>query len=187
MEGDDRPGVSATLMLDQRRVAEELLGPEVIAQAIARLSPADREAIEELLPGSFLPVEIGQAFHRAIAEVIGRDFEDWHREVIRAGTERTFSTVWRVFLRFTSLGEIVKRAAAMYRKTYDHGTMSARVLESGGVEAVVTGWYGMPRIEAQGLAAGIESVLHLSGRPQATVSFRMTADGAHFAISGGGS
>lgn len=176
------PRVSATLLLDQRRVSEELVGNEVVERALGAIPEPHRGELLSLAAGGWCSVAAGQAFHRAMAEALGRPLADWQKIVVQRGIERTFSTVWRIFLRLTSTDAIVKRTAMVFAKTYDTGSLTARELGVGHLELALTGWADVPEYELRGIALGVEAVLKLAGRKNAAVLFTRQPGGARFDV-----
>lgn len=175
--------MKASLLLDQLAVARELVGAEIVERAIANVEPATRAELAALLPVSMVSLPTVDAVHDAVAREIGEDPAAWHRKIIRAGTERTFSTVWRFFLTLTSLEAIAKRVATVFSKTFDRGSMTAHTTAPGVVVMTLTGW---PDVEVRQLVAievATESVMHLSGRKDYRVRWTRTRDGALFELS----
>src|SRR6476469_9459935 len=117
------PRVSGILVVDQLRLAEEMLGKDAVAEAIARMPAKDRGELLALLPMSWCTLETATSFHAAVAAVVGEDVRSWHRRIVRGGLERTFTTIWRFLVRFTTLEALVKRAASIYTRSYDQGAM----------------------------------------------------------------
>jgi len=176
------PRVSAAIVLDQLKVAEELLGREATARALAGMPPAAREEVAALLPVSWCTLTTADAIHEAIAREAGENVDLWHRRMVREGMERTFSTIWRFFLRLTSIEQITKRAATMYGKSFDHGEMTAERVGPGHIVMTLRGWPGVPDRELTAIEVSTEIVIRLSGRPRGTVRVTRTADGARFDV-----
>lgn len=174
--------MKASLLLDQLAVARELVGDAAVARALLLVDAESREEHASLLPVSMVSLATVDAIHDAVAAVVGEDPVAWHRRVIRQGTERTFATVWRFFLRLTTLEAITKRVATVFSKTFDRGAMTASTTAPGVVVMTLTGW---PDVGARQLIAveiATESVMHLSGRKHTTVRWTRTPDGAVFEV-----
>lgn len=175
--------MKASLLLDQLAVSRELVGAAAVERAIASVDEATRAELSAILPVSMVSLATVDAIHDAVAREVGEDPTAWHRKVLRAGTERTFSTVWRFFLQLTSLEAIAKRVATVFSKTFDRGEMTARLEAPGVVIMTLTHW---PDVETRQLVAietATESVMHLSGRKSYRVRWTRTPDGAVFELS----
>jgi hypothetical protein len=175
--------MKASLLLDQLAVARELVGEAAVERGILRAGAAVREELASLLPVSMVTLATVDALHDAIAAEVGEDPTTWHRKIIRQGTERTFSTVWRFFLRLTTLEAITKRAATMFSKTFDRGAMSATATGPGVVRMTLTGWPDVGVRQLVAIEVATESVMHLAGRRHTTVRWTRTPDGAVFDVS----
>lgn len=169
--------VYGQIILDQKVSAEELLGPDRVSRAIATMPPDARRALERLMPMSWLGLEEARAFHQACADEAGQELYAWHRQVVRNGTKRTFTGIWRVFLRFTSLEMLVKRSAVIYQRIYDEGRMTACMMAPTVAIAEVHDWPDMPEFELAALCVGIEAAIELTGK-RAEVSWEQRPNGA---------
>ena len=176
------PKVSAAIVLDQLHVAEELLGKEAAARALASMPAAARAELADLLPVSWCTLSTADAIHAAMSAEAGENVVEWHKKIVRVVMERTFSTVWRFFLKLTSLSQIAKRAASLYGKSFDRGKMHAELVGPGHAVMTLTGWADVPDRELNAIEVSTEIVLHLSGRKQAIVRVVRTADGARFDV-----
>jgi hypothetical protein len=177
------PGhVSGVLILDQLALARKLLGEEVVARATGRISPDERAELESLLPVSWCRLTTAFAIQSAIAEEIGQDVMAWHRTIVRAGIERTLHTVWRLFMRFTSGEALVKRAATIYGKSYDRGTMRSEPVVNGTVHFVLDDWPDVPDFELDAMACGLETILTIAKKKHSRVTVERLPGGARFAV-----
>jgi hypothetical protein len=176
------PRVSGAIGLDQLKVAEELLGKDAARRALARMPPSARDELAGLLPVSWCTLTTADAIHEAMAREAGERVEDWHRKMVRTGMERTFSTIWRFFLRLTSIEQITKRAATMYGKSFDQGHMTAERIGPGHIVMTLRGWPDVPDRELAAIEVSTEIVIRLSGRSRGTVRVTRTPDGARFDV-----
>jgi hypothetical protein len=175
--------MKASLLLDQLAVARELVGEAAVERALHRVDAATREELVGLLPVSTVSLTTVDAIHDAVAAEVGEDPAVWHRRVIRQGTERTFATVWRFFLRLTTLEAIAKRVATVFSKTFDRGAMTASTAGPGLVRMELTGWPDVGVRQLVAVEVATESVMHLSGRKHTTVRWTRTPDGAVFEVN----
>lgn len=179
------PGhTSGAVILDQLALARELVGEDVVARAFAAISAEQRAELEELLPVSWCRLTTAFAVHEAIAEQLGQDVMVWHRTIVRVGIERTLTTVWRLFMRFTSTEALLKRAASIYGKSYDRGSVRAAHLPGGGVEVVLSDWPDVPEFELDAIATGLAAILKLGGKKRTRVEVERCPGGARFEVRG---
>ena len=177
-----RVHVSAAVFLDQFQLAKEVLGPEAVDRAIATLPAAARTEIEELLPVSWLCIDTAAQFHYAVAKQANKDPIEWHRLLTRLGLERTFTTVWRLFMRLVSVEALIKRTAVIYARSYDTGRIEAQLIAPGHIEATLSDWPDIPEFEIDALTSGVQAMLHIAGRRTASVTWRRHATGIYFDV-----
>ena len=72
------------------------------------------------------------------------------------------------------------RTPAFYAKSRNIGKMTARIVQPGHAESIVSEFPGMPHRDVVILAASIETVLSLAGRQEVKSRGERTADGARF-------
>lgn len=170
-EGSPETRIFGAVLLEQRKVLEELASEETVQRVIASLPPDQRAEYEGL---SFL----SWCRHSTATEVVvrvGRELgklpEAFQAEVVRAGVERMFGGVWKVLLRFSGDEALIKRSAVLYSKACDRGRMTANPLGPGHVKLTLSEWPEVPELAIIALAAGIEAVLNVVGRG-ATISWK---------------
>ena len=177
---ETRARATGTLLLDQIKVSRELHGGSVVDAALAKLPPHIRQEIDHALPTSWVPQEVGEAIHTAIAGELGRDPLDFRRELIRYALPRTFRTLWRVILRFTSDEALVARCPMIFSKTYDRGKFTARIDTPGIASLRLMERPNASDLELVGISTAVETVLRLAGRRDVKVSWEKTPGGASF-------
>ena len=170
---------AGSALLDQRRVMEEIAGPECVRRALASL-PADvRREYEELTPLSWCSVSTARRVMEAVAKETSTPLGTFQRRVVRTGFERTVRVIHRFLLRFTSVEAIAHRASLIFGKTYSRGQLQAQVVEDGRMEAVLTEWPEVPDFDLDATCAGIGAVLGAAakkGRAGALAQGRATGD-----------
>lgn len=176
------PRVSGTVVLNQLRAARALSSDEVVDRALGSLPEEARIEVSEALPVSWCRLDYVRAFHHATAREVGEDPNTWHKRVVERSMEQTFSTIWRFFLRLTSADALVRRASAVYSKTFDTGTMDAELIAPGHSVAHLRGWPQAPDFTMNAVATGISTMLRIARRRAITVTWTRTADGARFEI-----
>lgn len=171
------PMIAATLLRDQIALANEVYGVDVVEEAMRSLPEEEAVHLKTATALGWIPLSTSHAFHRALARVTGRDEVESLVHLVRAGTERTFTTVWRMFLRLTSLNQMVKRGATVFHKTYNRGRAEATLPNPDTMRLTVTEWPQFPEYEAHALAAGLQSIIEVSGRKNVKVRWKLTSDG----------
>jgi hypothetical protein len=177
------PGhTSGAVVLDQLALSRKLLGDDVVTRAFGAISAEQRAELDDLLPVSWCRLTTAFAIHQAIADQIGQDVMVWHRTIVRVGIERTLTTVWRLFMRLTSTEALLKRAASIYGKSFDRGSVHAAQLPEGGVEVVLTEWPDVPDFELDAIATGLDAILKLGGRKNTRITVERRPGGARFEV-----
>ncbi len=177
---ETQPRANGTLLLDQLGVLRELHGDDVVDRAVGRLSPEIRRELDMILTTTWVPSEVPDTLHRYVAEELGRDPVDVRRELVRTALPRTFKTIWRVLLRFTSDQALVARAPLIYSKSFDRGQFVSRIDSPGVAQMRLAGWHSPPELELVGIATAVEVVLRLAGRRDPEVTWRRVPGGATF-------
>ena len=172
--------VSGQVVRDQLAVYEHKLGRDAIARALSRLAADERREIEELLPISWIRCATWTKAVMSFATEAGRAPMELDAEIVNAGLEKTFNTVWRVLLRFTTDEALMKRTSQLWRKTFDTGAMVAEFPGKNRAKLTVTEFPDLHDLDVQGTAIAIKKVLELGGRKKVTVRHRRTSDGVVF-------
>jgi len=174
--------VAGVLLLDQKKLAEKLLGADVIRRALEAMPAESRAELEALLPMSWVSIGAAQDFHVAVAEVIGEDPKAWHRRLTRLGLESTFNGLWRMLVRLASVEAIVKRATVVYARSYDRGKLEASVAPPGRIRATLTEWPDIPDFELDAIVSGIEAALHIANHSKKKIAVMRFHDRVEFEI-----
>lgn len=174
------PRLSGQAVLDSRWAFEQVLGKESVARALASLPPSVREAYESATTLTWVPYEVMRDVHDAYGRVAGRPVEALLDDVLPKAIERSFTTVWRVLLRFTSDEALIARTPLLYTRTRSRGAMTARIVERGVGIAELTDWASIPQRDVLALSISIRSFLTLAGRREVRVRGERTATGARF-------
>lgn len=172
--------MSGAVVLDQLAVYEEVLGRAVIERAIARLEPARRQEMEELLPIGWVRCTTWIATIEDIAGQVGREPTELSAELSERGLTRTFGGVWRVLLRLTTDAALLRRAATIWSKTFDKGTLSMEMRGQDRAALTLRGFPEVHEIDLNGSAIAMACILRLGAREDVEVTYRRTPDGAVF-------
>ncbi|MBC7173950.1 MAG: hypothetical protein H5U40_16030, partial [Polyangiaceae bacterium] len=95
------PCNSGVSVLDTHRALVEMLGPELIERALARVPPAVASQYRELLAVSWIPISSVEQIYTEIALEAGLSLEALQIESVRRGVERTIRGAWKMLLRIT--------------------------------------------------------------------------------------
>jgi len=151
-----------------------------LSEALARVPPEARHEYENITAITWVTYETLRVVHDTVADIMGVDAEVLAERVARLCVERSFTTVWRVLLRITSDEAIVVRTPMFYSRSRNIGTMSARIIEPGRSESIVSGFPTMPDRDIMVLAVSVETVLTLAGRRDVKCRGERSPDGAIF-------
>jgi hypothetical protein len=170
--------IYGAIFLDQVVVMKMLAGEEAYERARQSLSEEMQRELAELLPISWIGNFTCNELMARVARELGRDTDDFVREVVRVGVEKTLITLWRVLLRFTTDNALVTRTPLLYSKTYDRGKLVAVIDEPGRARITLSEYPDPPHLELLCLATGIDTVLTCAGRKGVSTRWERTADGA---------
>lgn len=174
------PCASGMAVLDMRWAIEKTLGAEALKTALERVSPSARQEYTHITSLSWVSYATLAEVHEAVAAVVKQDPMKLADKLARVTVERSFTTVWRIFLRFTSDEAIIVRTPAFYAKSRSVGYMASRILEPGRAESIVSGFPAIPDRDIVILAASIETVLTLASRQDVKAQGERFSDGARF-------
>jgi hypothetical protein len=177
---DAIPCASGMAILDMRWATEKMLGAPLLQAALEKVSPAARDEYTHMTALTWVTYTTLAEVHDAVATLAKIDSMVLADRLARIAVERSFTTVWRVFLRFTSDEAIIVRTPAFYAKSRSVGYMASRILSRGQSESIVSGFPTMPQRDVVILAASIETVLTLASRQEVKSKGERTADGARF-------
>lgn len=174
--------VAGTRIIKMREIIIELYGAAALERALARVPAAAREEYASASSLGWVRASTDYAVLDALAEELNRDGETLHREILWEAMERTFKTLWRVFLRFTSDESLIVRARSIYSRTRDTGEMSAKLVGPGVAEIRITNYPGMTARDAKCIAVGLEAALVLTGRKNVVTRMGKVEDGVLYTV-----
>lgn len=157
-------------MRNQLRAARSIASDELVDRALGKMTEEARREVTEALAVSWCRLDHVRAFHHAVAAEVGEAPDGWHRRVVERSMEQTFSTIWRSFFRLTSADALVRRASAVYSKTFDTGRMEAKLIAPGHSIATLRGWPDAPEFTMNAVATGISTMLRFARRRAITVT-----------------
>jgi hypothetical protein len=183
MAGGVVPSASGISVLDLRAALEEIAGKEVVASALASLPPEARNEFVEITALSWVPLTTVSRVVDAVAAGAHKNPERLIDEAVRRAVERTFKTVWRVMLRFTTDAALIARTPVVYSLSRNVGRLTARMVSPGRAEVTLSDWPGVSPRHVRTLGISIVTVVTLASRKEAGVTSTPTADGAVFHLT----
>jgi hypothetical protein len=183
MAGDVVPSASGISALDLRAALEEIVGKDAVGKALASLPPETRSEFVEITALSWVPLTTISKVVDAIAGVAGKNPERLIDDAVRRAVERTFKTVWRVMLRFTTDAALINRTPVVYSLSRNIGRLTARMASPGKAEVTLAEWPGVSARHVRTLGISIATVVTLAGRKDVAVTSTPTADGALFQLT----
>ena len=174
------PSTSGVSVLDVLHATEEIVGRDVFERARKQLPAQLQEELASITAVTWVPNTVLTEVLREAARAAGMDTEDLAAKAIRGATARTFSTVWRALLRFTTDEALIKRAPLIYARSRNCGKLSARIVSPGVAEVLLTEYPSPTPPEIRSLGVGIQCVLEFAGRQDVQVSSERKPDGGRF-------
>ena len=176
------PSTSGIAVMDLLHALTQMVGHESVERAKASLSPAQREEFDTLTAVSWLPNTTLSVFVDELARCAQRDPEEMIDQAVREAVARTFKTVWRMFLRVTSDEALLKRTPIIYQRSRNTGQLSARILEPGHAEVLLTDWPDISDRHLRTIGVSIASVVELAGRRDVRMTAHRTPDGGRYQL-----
>lgn len=87
-----------------------------------------------------------------------------------------------MFLRVTSDEALLKRTPIIYQRSRNTGQLSARILEPGHAEVLLTDWPDVPDRHLRTIGVSIGSVVELAGRKDVRMTTQRTPEGGRYQI-----
>jgi hypothetical protein len=177
------PSASGISIIDLRASLEDIVGKEVVTGALAGLPAETRSAFVEITALSWVPLATVTRVVDAVAAAAKMNPERLIDDAVRRAVERTFKTVWRVMLRFTTDAALIARTPVVYSLSRNVGKLTARMVAPGKAEVTLNDWPGVSARHVRTLGISIVTVVTLAGRKDATVTSTAAPDGAVFRLS----
>jgi hypothetical protein len=177
------PSASGISVLDLRTSLEEIVGKDVVRGALEALPPEVRGEFVEITAISWVPLATVTRVVDAVAKAAKVNPERLIDDAVRRAVERTFKTVWRVMLRFTTDAALIARTPVVYSMSRNVGKLTARMVAPGKSEVTLSEWAGVSSRHVRTLGLSIVTVVTLAGRKEANVTSTPTPDGAVFQLT----
>jgi hypothetical protein len=183
MAGDVIPSASGISVLDLRVALEEIVGKDAVAKALASLPTQTRGEFVEITALSWVPLTTVTRVVDAVAATAGVNADRLIDDAVRRAVERTFKTVWRVMLRFTTDAALIARTPVVYSLSRNIGRLTARMVSPGKAQVTLSDWVGVSARHVRTLGISIATVVTLAGRKDVGVTSTPAADGAVFHLT----
>lgn len=175
----DEPAIYGAVIVVMRPVLIDYVGKSTYDRALHAISPADAEAYDRTNALGWVPVRSVEAVARACAEIKGEDWRALNDEVSRRGARKTYNTLWRVFMRFSSDEALMTRGPMIFGKTYNRGSVRTEFPEPGRARLLLD-WPNAPDLVVRTMRVGAEEMLLAGGREGVRVQIERSQRGATF-------
>jgi hypothetical protein len=128
--------VKGQILKSRLAFVEENFGEDGLKQVMESLSPEDREALEEMLPMTWLPFEVGTRLDQAIVDVVGGGDPQFFDELGVASANKNLGGLHSTFLVKGDPHAFLSKAPQIYRLYYQTGRREYERV--GELEAVLT-------------------------------------------------
>ncbi len=162
--------------------ATDELGAEAVARARASLPEETRRTLEHITAVSWVPIAMVEELIEALADAGGLSVNVLRQRVVPPATRKGFHGVWRALLRFTGAEALIRRTPKIYARGRNVGKLEVTEVGHGVAELALTGWPDVPEGQLQSVALSIQTILRMSGRPRAVVSWRSEPGGGGFTV-----
>jgi hypothetical protein len=177
------PSASGMSVLDLRAALEEIVGKDVVRGALETLPSETRGEFVEITSLSWVPLATVTRVVDTVAKAAKMSPERLIDDAVRRAVERTFKTVWRVMLRFTTDAALIARTPVVYSMSRNVGKLTARIVAPGKSEITLSEWPGVSGRHVRTLGISMVTVVTLAGRKEVTVTSTPTPDGAVFLMT----
>jgi hypothetical protein len=176
------PSASGRAVLSLVASIEEIVGAGPVKAALASVPREVRQELEGIGPLSWFPLAFIDLIVGEVVRGTGRDPDALLDEAVRHSVERTFRTVWRVMLRFTSDDALVARTPIIYGKSRNVGKLTARMVGRGSSEMILEAWPDIDARNVRTIAVSTETILRVAGRRNVRATWAPTWEGARFKV-----
>jgi hypothetical protein len=148
---------------DSLRKLLKKMGSARETEFVQSLSPEHAELYSKAIIFDWLSVEEHARFLSAAAESLYPDSPRQLEQLGRDLADRTFSGVYRVFLRIPTVVYLIKRAAAVWETYYDTGEATVENIQNGSADLVVSGFPDLPEALRRTTTGHVQVLLEMTG------------------------
>jgi hypothetical protein len=156
------------LLTIRRLLAEGPPGAE--GRALARVSTEAVEAYRRTVASTWTPVELQAALFDAAARELFPNRTDAVELLFVDVARRSYSTVYRIFLKVPSVQFLVSQAANLWKTYYDEGYASAEDAGRGRAYFHVSEFPGLPKALRSAIAGHIRFLVENTGAKHVTIT-----------------
>ncbi|MEW6516118.1 MAG: DUF2378 family protein [candidate division FCPU426 bacterium] len=138
-------------------------GPGTEQKLLDRLSPEQRRLYENAVSTTLSPVPLQTDLYVRAAELL---YPNDPNRMVRLGQDmanRSYSTVYKLFLRIPTMEFVISRAASVWRSYFDAGEAEARNLGGKHTSFVVRHFPSLPRKMREVIAGNIQAIMGMAG------------------------
>ena len=176
------PCTSGIAVLDVLHALATIVGSETVERAKAQLPLSLQAELETVTAVTWLPNTTLGALVDEVASCAGREPEALIDQAVRTAVDRTFKSVWRMFLRVTSDDALIKRTPMIYQRSRNTGQLNARVIEPGHAELLLTDWPSVSERHLRTIGVSIQRIVELAGRHDVRLTIQRTAEGGRYQL-----
>jgi hypothetical protein len=177
------PSLSGISVRDTIRMIEEMVGADIVRQALSHLPAEDRQQFEQATAVSWIPMSLVGAVVDEIARLAHQDAELLLDEAVRRAVHYTFKTAWRMLLKLTSDEALIARTPIIYAKSRNIGHLKAALKGHGRAELTLSEWPAVSDRHIRTIGIAIQTVLELAGRRNVRIQGQRTLHGAHYVLT----
>jgi uncharacterized protein (TIGR02265 family) len=113
--------VKGSVLRSRLTFVEEKFGEAKLREVLETLGPEDQQALDMMLPSSWLPFEVGKRLDEAIVNVVGGGKPEFFERLGVASAEKNLTTVHSAFLTPGDPHGFLAKAPQIYRLYYQTG------------------------------------------------------------------
>lgn len=149
-----------------------------LATIIDGLTPEDQDHLRLVTPLTWIRIDVLERAYEAFAREARTDVETLHTRIASEVVGRTVTSIWRVVLRIANDDLLIARAPAIFKRSYQQGSVTVTRSSPGKAELRVADWPDISEFALRGMRVGIESTLRAAGRKNPRGSAARVRDGA---------
>jgi len=183
LSATDELCLSAPLFATQVDVLREMLGAEGMERTVESLPDHLADLARAAPRLGWVPYEHVEQIVTVAAAYAGQPVAEFqHRMVLRVA-ERTFSGIWGILVRLTSPRALMKRAAALFRRTYSKGQLSWVSDAKGCMQLALRGVQSPSDYFLRGVAYSVETALRHTGATGVRFTMKRLPNGADYELT----
>ncbi len=163
------PNTKGTDVLALRKMLQER-GPQAEQEFLQRLNPELQNLYRSIMATTWSPVEQQTALYEAAAEVLFPGEAEPLRQLGRALAKRSFTGIYRIFLRLPTMQFIMNRTAEVWLTYYNAGEAVVENFVDRHGDFVVRRFPELPRKMREVICGHLSVILELTGAKNVRVT-----------------